>query len=157
MLDDVMKNEYAGSYSRRQQLFFRYTFLTLVDLIVLNFFNEFWGRVSIESFSISLMAAILLQVLLQLTMAVEHPVANYFKQKGTLTAKILRVLSTWVILVCSKLVILGAINFFFDDGFVFHGKFHGVFPFLVVVIAIIIAEQTLLWINRSLGMSNELN
>jgi len=151
MLDSIIKNEHAGSFSKRQQLFFRYTFFVLIDLTVINLFNEYWENVSIESFSISLMVALLLQVLLQLTIAVEHRVANFFKEKTTLKAKILRALSTWAILFSSKLIILEAINISFGNSVVFNGPIHGLVAFIIVVIAIIIAEQILLWIHRSLA------
>jgi hypothetical protein len=52
-----------------------------VDLTVLNLVDQYWGLVFVESFSISLLAALLLQVLLQLTMAIEHRIAAYFKEK----------------------------------------------------------------------------
>ncbi len=151
MLDSIIKNEQAGSFSRRQQLFFRYTFFVLIDLTVINLFNEYWENVFIENFSISLMVALLLQVLLQLTIAIEHRVANFLKEKTTLKAKILRVLSTWAILFSSKLIILEAINITFGNSVVFSGSIHGLVAFIIVVIAIIIAEQVLLWINRSLA------
>jgi len=151
MIDSILMNEHAGSFSRRQQLFFRYTYFVLIDLVVLNFFNESWEDVFIESFSISLLAALLLQVLLQVTIAIEHRVANYFKGKSALKAKILRGLSTWFILFSSKLVILEAINMSFGKGVVFSGPIHGLVSFIIVVIAIIIAEQIFLWIYRSLA------
>ncbi len=46
-----------------QRLFLGYTLFILVDLTVLNFFDEYWYRVEIESFTISLLAAAFLQVL----------------------------------------------------------------------------------------------
>ncbi len=110
-----------------------------------------WNKVFIETFSISLMAALLLQVLLQLTIAVEHRVARFFKEKATLKAKILRALSTWAILFSSKLIILEAINISFGNSIVFDGPIHGLVAFIVVVITIIISEQIFLWIHRSLA------
>ena len=151
MIDNFVKNERTGSYSRRQQLFFKYTFFVLIDLTVLNLFNEYWGYVSIEFFSISLLAASLLQVLLQVTIAIEHRVAGFFEGKPGLKAKILRALSTWAILFGSKLAILEAINISFGDSVLFGGPVHGVIAFIIVVIAIIIAEQLMSWIYRSLA------
>ena len=104
-----------------------------------------------KSFSISLLAALLLQILLQVTIAIEHRVANYFKEKTDLKAKILRALSTWLILFSSKLVILEAINLSFGKDVVFSGPIHGLVAFIVVVITIIIVEQIFLWIYRSLA------
>ncbi|MBL4710921.1 MAG: hypothetical protein JKX75_00190 [Gammaproteobacteria bacterium] len=151
MIDSIIKNEHAGSFSRRQQLFVRYTFFVLIDLTVLNLFNEYWDNVYIEHFSISLLVAVLLQILLQLTIAIEHHVANIFKSNPDLKAKILRVFSTWTILFISKLIILGVINLAFGDSVLFNGPVHGVVTFIIVVIAIIIAEQIFLWIYRSLA------
>jgi hypothetical protein len=151
MLDGFVKNERTGSYSRRQLLFLRYTFFVLIDLTVLNLFNEYWGYVSIEFFSISLLAALLLQVLLQVTIAIEHRVAGFFAGKPGFRAKILRALSTWAILFGSKLAILEAINISFGDSVLFGGPVHGVIAFIIVVIAIIVAEQLMSWIYRSLA------
>ena len=154
MVKKHLKNEHAGSFSRHQLLFFRYTFAVLVDLTVLNLFNEYWDYVYIKYFSVSLLAAILLQLLLKVTIAIEHRVASYFKKPG-LRAKILRGLSGWTILFVSKLIILEAINFSFGDSVVFSGPVHGLVAFIIVVIAIIIAEQAMLWVYRSLALAEE--
>lgn len=149
--NENLENEYARSFSKRQHLFFKYTFAVLIDLTVLNLFNEYWGYVFIEFFTISLLAALLLQFLLQVTIKIEHHVASYFKKRTGLKAKILRGLSTWGILFGSKLVILETINFSFGDSVIFSGPLHGLVAFVIVVIAIIIAEQTFSWIYRSLA------
>ncbi|GMR16249.1 MAG: hypothetical protein BMS9Abin31_0568 [Gammaproteobacteria bacterium] len=151
MIDSILINEQAGSFSRRQQIFYRYIFFVLIDLTVLNLFNEYWDNVFIEYFSISLLAALLLQVLLQLTVAIEHRAANYFKNKPGLSAKFLRGFSTWGILFISKLIILEAINFLFGTSVVFSGPIHGLIAFIIVVIAIIIAEQMFLKIYKLLA------
>jgi hypothetical protein len=151
MLDSIRKNEHAGSFSRRQQLFVRYILFILIDLAVLNLFNEFWAYVSITYFSISLLAVLLLQILLQLTIAIEHRVAKYFIEKQGLKAKVHRALSTWLILFISKLVILQAINYAFGESVLFGGPLHGVIAFIIVVITIIMAEQFFLRLYRSLA------
>ena len=151
LLESFLVNETTGSFSRRQQLFFKYTYLVLIDLVVLNFFNEFWSYLHIANFGISLLTAILLQVLLHATMLVEHRVASYFKKKSGASARILRGLSTWGILIVSKLVILWAINFLFGSDVLFGGPYHGIVAFIAVVIVIIIAEQVCLWIYKMLA------
>ena len=151
MLDSIRKNEHAGSFSRRQQLFVRYILFILIDLAVLNLFNEFWAYVSITYFSISLLAVLLLQILLQLTIAIEHRVAKYFIEKQGLKAKVHRALSTWLILFISKLVILQAINYAFGESVLFGGPLHGVIAFIIVVITIVMAEQIFLRLYRSLA------
>ncbi len=149
--NEDLQNENGGSFSKRQQLFIWYTLAVLVDLTVLNLFNEYWDFVYIEYFTISLLTAVLLQFLLQVTIAIEHRVAGYFKSKTGLGARVLRSLSTWVILFASKLVILEAINFAFGDSVKFSGPAHGLVAFIIVVIAIITAEQTIRRIYKSLA------
>ena len=151
MTNTSIENEAVTTLSNRQRLFIRYTLAVLVDLTVLNLFNEYWDYVFIEFFTLSLFAAILLQFLLQVTIVIEHRVANYFKSKTGLSAKIQRGISTWAILFISKLIILQAINFVFGDSVLFSGPIHGLAAFIVVVTGIIIAEQVITKIYRSLA------
>ena len=151
MINSFIKNEQAGTFSRRQLLFVKYILFVLIDLVVLNLFNEYWDNVFIEHFSISLLTALLLQIMLQITIAIEHRVANIFKGSPSLKSKILRGLSTWTILFVSKLIILGAINYAFGDSVLFSGALHGVVTFIIVVITIIVSEQVFLRIYRSLA------
>jgi hypothetical protein len=123
----------------------------LIDLTVLNLFNQYWDHVFIEFFSISLLAAVLLQILLKVTIAIEHRVAAYFKTKPGLRARILRFLSAWGIIFGSKLVMLEAISFFFGTSVVFSGPVHGLVTFIVVVLGIIVAERAMLWVYQSLA------
>ena len=81
MTNTSTENEAVTTLTNRQRLFIRYTLAVLVDLTVLNLFNEYWDYVFIEFFTISLFAAMLLQFLLQVTIIIEHRVANYFKSK----------------------------------------------------------------------------
>ena len=151
LTNEDLENEIHGTYSRRQQIFLSFTFAVLVDLAVLNLFDQFWDYVYIEYFSISLLAALLLQSLLRVTIHIEHRVANYFKKQSGLKAKILRGLSTWGILFGSKFAILEAINIAFGDEVLFSGPIHGLVAFIVVIIAIIVAEQIFSWVYRSLA------
>lgn len=150
-MHSIIKNENSGSFSIRQQIFFRFTLCVLIDLTVLNLFNEYWDHVFIEKFSISLLAALLLQILLRITIAIEHSVASRFKDNPTLKAKVYRVLSTWAILFISKLVILEAISYIFDESVLFKGPLHGLITFIIVVTAIIVAEQIFIKIYKSLS------
>ncbi len=98
-----------------------------------------------------MLAALLLQSLFRVTIHIEHRDDNYFKKQSGLKDKILRGLSTWGILFGSKFVILEAINIAFGDEVLFSGPIHGLVAFIVVIIAIIVAEQTFSWIYRSLA------
>ena len=54
-------------FNTPQRLFVGYTLAVLVDLTVLNFYDEYWDFVTIDSFTISFAAALLLQLLLKLS------------------------------------------------------------------------------------------
>jgi len=152
MFDSIRKNEQAGFFSKRQQLFIKYTFFVLIDLCVLNLFHEFWDAVYVESFSVSLLVAILLQALLQITIAIEHRVAKIFKDKEGLKNKILRMLSTWFVLFVSKLIILEAIDFAFGEGVAFGGAGgHGLLAFIIVIVVMVVFEQIFVRTYKSLG------
>jgi len=140
-------------YNRKQQMFARYIIAVLIDLTILNLFNEYWSEyLFIKTFSLSLLAAILLQTLLQLTLKVEHGVANYFfKDKSGLSINILRGISAWSIIFLSKLVMLKAITLVFGASVVFGGPIHGVLAFIVIIVSMIIAEQIVVKIYHSLA------
>jgi hypothetical protein len=137
-------------HNRRQHIFIKYTFAILVDITILNLFNEYWDYVTLSSFSISLVAAILLQLLLQITLNIEYKVAAYFKRKEGLQAKILRILSAWGILFISKLVMLKIIEIVFPVSIQFTGPIHGAVSFITVVVVMILAEQSIMKVNRLL-------
>ena len=134
-----------------QKLFVRYLMATLIDLTVLNLFVEYWEFVKVDSFTISILAAVLLQVLLKATLALEHRVAEYFKSKSGGAAKFFRYLTAWLILFGSKFVMLGAIDVVFGDSVEFTGPLHGVVAFIVVVVVMLVAEEFVVRLNRRLG------
>jgi hypothetical protein len=151
MANQILKKQLAEPRSNHQQLFIKLILAVLVDLVVLGLFNEYWEYVVIDSFSIALVAAFLLQVLLKLTLMLEHRVAAYFKKKTGTLPKVMRFVSAWAILFASKLIILEAINYAFGDHVMFLGPFHGIIAFIVVVIAILVAEGIITKIYRSLA------
>ena len=139
-----------------QQRFVGYSLAVLVYLTVLNFFNEYWHWVSIESFSVSLVAALLLLTLLKLSIKTEHKVAAFFKAKPGRAAKVYRGISTYIILVGSKFMILEAINLMFGEKVAFSGPFNGVVAFFAVVFTILITEFAVSKIYAGLSDTNKL-
>ena len=137
--------------SSKQLIFLKYLTWILVDLTVLNFFAEYWDRVTITTFGISLFIAITLQILLKMTIALEHRLSNYMKSNEKLDKKVLHIFSTWFVLFASKFVMLWILQFMFGDAIVFSGAYHGVVAFIVVVMAILAAEYALTRIYRSLA------
>jgi hypothetical protein len=150
-----MKNNFpqvasAEAISTKQRLFLRYFTAILVDLVVLNLFAEHWQYVVIDSFTLSLFAAVLLQVLLKLTLVIESRVADYFNSREGTAARVMRFVSAWAILFLSKFVILGAIYFTFGDSITFRGPVHGVVAFIVVVVVMLAAEEAIVRFYRRL-------
>jgi len=151
MTSEALMPATAEAPSNRQRLFVRYFTAILIDLVVLNLFVEYWENVSIDSFTTSLLAAIVLQVLLKLTIAVEHRVAAFFKARPGGFMTFLRFFFAWLVLFGSKFVILEAITMAFGDKVRFGGAFHGIVTLIVVIIAMLVAEEAIVRLYRRLG------
>lgn len=136
--------------STRQRLFSRYVIAILVDLVVLNLLAEYWSRVTVETFSTSLIAAILLQLLLQATLSLEHRVAALFEARDGAAWTAMRFFAAWLILFGSKFVMLAVIDRVLGDRLQFGGAMHGVLAFIVVIAAMLAAEELIARIYRRL-------
>jgi len=134
-----------------QRMYVRYVSHTLIDLTILNLFEEYWQHVTVDSFTISILAAVILQVLLKVTLALEHRVADYFNSKSGSLAKFLRWFCAWLVLFGSKFVMLGAIDLLLGDHVMFTGPLHGVVAFIVVVVVMVVAEGIADRMYRSLA------
>jgi hypothetical protein len=138
--------------SLRQRVFLRYFTAILVDLVVLNLFVEYWREyLAADSFTVTLLAAVLLQVLLKLTIVLEHRLAAFFNARRGGFAKFMRFFSAWLVLVGSKFVILEALVLAFGDRLRFGGPFHGIVALIVVVVALLAAEAAIVKFYRRMG------
>jgi hypothetical protein len=137
--------------SSRQRKFSRYLTAVLVDLAVLNLFVEYWEHVSADSFTITLLAAVLLQVLLKLTIALEHRLAAFFNARQGGFARFMRFFTAWLVLFGSKFVILEALVLAFGDRLRFGGPFHGIVALIVVVVTMLVVEAVIVKFYRRLG------
>jgi len=140
--------------SDAQRLFVRYFTAILIDLVVLNLFVEFSKHVNIDSFFMSLLAAVLLQILLKVTLAIEHRVAAYFKAKPGRLNTFLRWFFAWLVLFGSKFVILEALSFTFGDKVRFEGPWHGIVALIIVLVVMLVAEELVARLYRRLGNSS---
>ncbi len=151
MTQNIAESNDDDSYTNKQKLFVRYFTAILVDLTVLNLFDEYWDFVQIDSFTISLLAAILLQILLKITLRIEHRIGEYFQSKPGALPKVMRLLSAWAVLFGSKFAILEAVNIAFGDQVLFTGPVHGLVAFIIVVVAILAAEFFIMKFSKFLG------
>jgi hypothetical protein len=150
-MSNNIKQKIIGEHTETQVLFVRYFVAVLVDLIVLNIFEEYWSAVIIQSFTISLFTAILLQILLKITIKVEHKISIYFKSKSK-PVKIFGYIVMYIVLLIAKISILEAVNLIFGDRVQFTGLWHGVIAFLTVVIVMLTIEQIIVRIYFALGV-----
>ncbi|MGY1458379.1 MULTISPECIES: hypothetical protein [unclassified Luteimonas] len=142
----------ATAPTNRQRLFMRYFTAILIDLVVLNLFVEYSDKVTIDSFTVSLLAAVLLQALLKLTIAVEHRVAVFFNARAGGLMRFLRFFFAWLVLFGSKFVILEALSLTFGDSVRFDGRFHGLVTLIVVIVVMLVSEEAIVRLYRSLGV-----
>ena len=151
MTTDTLMPASAELPSDAQRLFMRYFTAILIDLVVLNLFVEYSDKVVVDSFTTSLLAAVVLQVLLKTTIAVEHWVAGFFKGRPGGLMKFLRFFFAWVVLFGSKFVILEAITLLFGDNVRFEGRFHGIITLIIVVVVMLVVEELIVRFYRRLG------
>jgi hypothetical protein len=137
--------------SDRQRLFLLFFTGTLIDLVILGLFAEFSGNVHVDSFSIALLAAIVLQALLKLTIAVEHRVLALFKGKSGTAWTGLKFFVAWLILFGSKFVILEALVLVFGDRVRFEGLWHGIIWLIAVAVTMVVVEELIVRLYRKLA------
>lgn len=132
-----------------QQRFASWMTDVLVYIVVLNLFVEHASAVVIDSFSISILTAILLKLMLDALLGVEHRVSTYFAGKPGRVFRILGPLSVFSILFFSKFLILEVVNFVFGD----HVALGHFVEIAAIVISMIVATRVLRAIYVRLGRS----
>jgi hypothetical protein len=137
--------------SNRQRLFVLFFTGTLIDLVVLGLFAEYSGKVYVDTFSTALLAAIVLQILLKVTIWAEHRVLARFKGKTGAAWTSLKFFVAWLILFGSKFVILEALTFVFADDVRFEGVLHGIVWLIIVVVTMVIVEEVVVRLYRRLA------
>ncbi len=148
---DILAPAAVQSISNRQGLFVRYFTAILIDLVVLNLFAEYSERVVIDSFTITIFAAALLQVLLRLTIALEHKLADFWNAKKGIHFRFMRFFTAWLVLFGSKFVILEALNIAFGNSIVFIGRFDGLLVLIIIIVVMLLAEDLVARLYRRLA------
>jgi hypothetical protein len=135
------------SITRAQFSFARALTEILIYVVVLNLFVEYVHTVVIDSFTVSVLTAVLLWLMLRAIIGVEHAVTRYFNQKKAVFYRVLRYACVWAILFVSKFVILEVVAFVFA-GRAALGHFLAI---VAIVVALMASEALLGWIFRRLG------
>ncbi len=134
-----------------QRLFVLFFTGTLIDLVVLGLFSEHSDKVYVASFTTALLAAVVLQALLKITIVAEHRVLALFKGKAGAAWKSLKFFVAWLILFGSKFVILEALSFAFEEDVHFEGIWHGIVWLIIVVVTMVIVEELVARLYRKLA------
>jgi hypothetical protein len=87
----------------------------LVYVVVLNLFVQFVPKAITESFSVSLLTAALLLLVLHVVAMVKTPLKARFKASSSGAGKVLVGLTLWLVLVGSKFVVLELVDRVFGD------------------------------------------
>jgi hypothetical protein len=109
----------------------------LVYTVVLNLFVEYVDSIVIDSFLVSVLAAIVMKGLIDLIAYLIQRVKRYFGDKDGTAAKVLFGLTAWAIMFGSKIVILVVVQIIFEED-VDLGGFLNV---LMLVIAMMVVRR----------------
>lgn len=133
--------------SPAQARFLSWVSAVLVDIVVLNLFVEFVHTIVIDSFSISILTAVLLKLMVDAVKGLEQSVSAYFAAREGAVWKAIRFLAVWLILFLSKFVILEAVNVVFGD----HVELGSFIEIVGIIVTMLAANAALLAVYRSLG------
>lgn len=134
----------------QQQRFASVVTDVLVYTVVLNLFVEHAESVIIDSFSISILTAAVLKVILDLILRFEHRVSEFFTRFEGAWAKVVQFLAVWAILFGSKFVILEVVDIVFGD----HVDLGGFLMVIGIVVAMMVARELVNRVYIALGASD---
>lgn len=86
-----------------------------VYVVVLNLAAEYVPVVISETFTMSLLTAVLLKVVLEVVVWAKDRVKDRFKAATTVVARLFSGLLLWALMIGSKFVVLALVGFFFAD------------------------------------------
>jgi hypothetical protein len=108
-----------------------------VYVVVLNLAIEFLPSVISETFTLSLLTALLLKIALELVILVKTEILGRLKAATTKPAKVLAALSLWVVAAGSKLVVLWLVDVVFGD----RVSLGGFIPVTLLVVALLASRS----------------
>ena len=109
----------------------------LVYTVVLNLFVEYVDAIVIDSFTVSLLTAVVMKLMIDLITTLVQRVKGDFDAKDGKVAQVLFGLSAWAIMFASKVVILLVVQIIFEGDV----DLGGFFDVLVLVIAMMAARR----------------
>jgi hypothetical protein len=119
-----------------------------VYVVVLNLAVEYVPSVISESFTLTLLTAVLLKIALELVLILKGSLVSRFRGADTRSGKITSALAIWLVAVGSKIVVLELVNLVFGDA-VSLGGFVSV---TLLVVALLLSRDL---VRRLLGTESE--
>ena len=133
--------------TRAQQRFSAALTQILVSIVVLNLFVEYVHTVIIDSFTVSIVTAVLLWAMLRVITRLEHRISGYFRTRKGALNRVLRFLSIWAIMFVSKFVIIEVVALA-TAGRAALGEF---FEVVAIVLVLMAADYLLGRLYKKLG------
>jgi hypothetical protein len=133
--------------THNQQRFASWMTDVLVYTVVLNLFVEWSDAIVIDSFTISILTAVLLKWLLDVIKGLEHRVAAFFGAREGQIYRVLGAVSAFGILFLSKFVILEVVDIVFGE----HVELGKLLDLIALIVAMIAARLVMDRIYRRLG------
>jgi hypothetical protein len=130
-----------------QARFLSWTADVLIYVVVINLFVEYAPSVIIESFTVSLLTAVLLKLLLDSILGLEHRVRAWFARRSGAGWRITGLATTWAILFLSKFLIIEVTAIVFGN----QVKLGGFIEVVALVIAMIAARRLMGLLYRRLA------
>ena len=118
-----------------------------VYVVVLNLFVEYFPRVLSETFTLSLLTAVLLKAILEIVVAAKNWVKARFRRAETAIGKVVAAVMLWVVLFGSKFLVLEAVGLAFRD----RVSLGGFFSVTLLILALLLsraAVRRLLAVDR---------
>jgi hypothetical protein len=107
-----------------------------VYVVVLNLAIEYLPAVISEGFTLSLLTAVLLKIVLEVVLVLKTAVIDRFHAATTRPGKAAAALSLWVVAAGSKLVVLGLVDLVFGDAV----SLGGFVPVTLLVVALLVSR-----------------
>lgn len=130
-----------------QEMFLSWSLDILIYTIVLNLFVQYHEAIIIDSFSISILTAVLLTALLHTIKGIEKDVHHFFEKKGGRFFRAIGLLAVSLILFLGKFAILEIVNLAFGD----RVELGHIIEVIFLILAMLIARRFGSWVYMRLG------
>jgi hypothetical protein len=117
-------------------------FDVFVYVVVLNLFVEYFPGVLSESFTLSLLTAVLLKAVLEVVFVIKKRVRRRLRRATTRIAKVLAALMLWLLLVASKFVVLKLVDIVFGS----RVSLGGFISVTLLIIALMLSRVAVRWL-----------